>query len=216
MITACLFKEFGRTGLNVLCLGAHADDIEIGCGGTLMRLAAEVPGLKVRWEVFSGSAVRKAEARRSARQFLRGASTSKVGVASFRESFFPEQWASIKHRLERIANDFQPDVVFTHHREDRHQDHRVLSELAWNTFRNHLILEYEIPKYEGDLALPNAFVKIPKEVVARKVDALMDCFQSQRDKHWFAEETFRGLMRIRGVECAATYAEAFHCRKLVL
>jgi LmbE family N-acetylglucosaminyl deacetylase len=202
--------------LKVLCLGAHSDDIEIGCGATLLRLADEVPGLKMRWEVFSGSAARKAEARRSARQFLAGVSTNKLGMASFRESFFPEQWAAIKRRFETIADEFSPDVVFTHYRDDRHQDHRVLSELAWNTFRNHLILEYEIPKYDGDLALPNVFVPVSEDVASRKIQALMDCFKSQLDKHWFAEETFRGLMRIRGVECAATYAEAFHARKLIL
>lgn len=182
----------------------------------MLRLAAEVPGLKVRWEVFSGSAARKAEARQSARKFLANRASSKVHVASFRESFFPEQWASIKRRFERIADEFQPDVVFTHYREDRHQDHRVLSELAWNTFRNHLILEYEIPKYDGDLALPNLFVPVSEEMVARKVKTLLACFKSQRTKHWFSEDTFRSLMRIRGVECASTYAEAFHCRKLVL
>jgi LmbE family N-acetylglucosaminyl deacetylase len=216
MTTLNLFNCAGRKALKVLCLGAHADDIEIGCGGTLLRLAAEVPELAVRWEVFSGSAVRKAEARKSARRFLAGISPVSVRLLSFRDGFFPAQWAAIKQCFEKIAREFQPDVVFTHQGGDRHQDHRLLSEFAWNTFRNHLILEYEIPKYDGDLGQPNLFIPVSEELCGRKIKILLDVFGSQRTKHWFAEETFRGLMRLRGVECAAPYAEAFHCRKIVL
>jgi LmbE family N-acetylglucosaminyl deacetylase len=216
MTTLDVFNRAGGKALKVLCLGAHADDIEIGCGGTVLRLAAEVPRLAVRWEVFSGTATRRAEAIQSARLFLRDAHSSKVSVARFQDGFFPGQWAAIKQRFEKIAREFQPDLVFTHHGGDRHQDHRVLSELAWNTFRNHLILEYEIPKYDGDLGQPNLFVPVSEELCGRKMRILLDVFGSQRAKHWFAEETFRGLMRLRGVECAARYAEAFHCRKIVL
>lgn len=216
MITPLTFDPARHRGLKVLCLGAHADDLEIGCGGTILRWAAEIPNLQVRWVVFSANPVRKIEARRSAKRVLARAGKAQVTVASHRESFFPEQWSTIKRRFEQVAKGFQPDVVFTHYREDRHQDHRVLSDLAWNTFRNHLILEYEIPKYDGDLGRPNTFVSLSAEICATKIQGILKDFKSQRSKHWFSEETFRGLMRLRGMECASTYAEAFHVRKMVL
>lgn len=199
----------------VLCVGAHPDDIEIGCGGTLLRLLDARPDIEVTWAVFSGNARRQREARAGARRFLSGVARPRIRCYGFQESFFPSQWARIKRQFETLGREADPDLVFTHHREDRHQDHSVLSNLAWNTFRHHLILEYEIPKYDGDLSAPNVFVPISAEICARKLDAILEVFKSQRPKHWFCEETFRGLMRLRGVECGVTYAEAFHGRKLI-
>ena len=199
---------------NVLCLGAHADDIEIGCGGTVLKLIRNRPTLNIRWIVFSAGGPRVKEARASAGAFLAGA-RSKIDIKRFRDSFFPSQAEEIKNCFESIKQDFQPDVVFTHYRDDRHQDHRVLSDLTWNTFRNHLILEYEIPKYDGDMGIPNFFVSLDQSVCAAKVGNILRFFQSQADKHWFSEETFMSLMRLRGIECASTHAEAFFCRKML-
>lgn len=200
---------------NLLLLGAHADDIEIGCGGTILKLIAANPKLDIRWVVFSAEGERSREARRSARLFLKAAGQSKVVVKQFETSFFFSQGKPIKKFFETLKDSFQPDVVFTHYRDDRHQDHRLLSDLAWNTFRDHLILEYEIPKYDGDLGTPGFFVPLDSETGHRKADYLENAFASQRDKHWFSKETFLGLMRLRGMECASEYAEAFYCRKLV-
>lgn len=203
---------------NVLCLGAHSDDIEIGCGGTLLRLLRDHAGVNVWWIVFSGQGTRSREARASARAFLEGAGKTKVVVKDFRDGFFPFHAERIKEYFESIKTAFRPDLVFTHFRDDRHQDHRVLSDLAWNTFRNHLILEYEIPKYDGDLASPNMFVRLDEDLSRRKARFLCQFFQTQANKHWFSEETFLGLMRLRGIECASgtKYAEAFYCRKIVV
>lgn len=201
----------------VLCLGAHSDDIEIGCGGTLLRMAQINPSLNVVWVVFSAEGKRAREARRSAGLFLRHTAKRKVLIKRFRMSYFPFEGASIKDCFERLAGLCRPDVVFTHCRDDRHQDHRLVSDLTWNTFRSHLILEYEIPKYDGDLGQPNAFVPLSPELCEQKVAALRQCFKTQAGKHWFSDDTFFGLMRLRGVECASPtkYAEAFHCRKLI-
>jgi LmbE family N-acetylglucosaminyl deacetylase len=202
----------------VLCLGAHADDIEIGCGGTILRLVREQPGLNIWWIVFSAKAARKREARASARAFLKGAGQQRVVVKDFRDTFFPAQGEAIKQFFEGLKEEIQPDLVFTHYREDRHQDHRVLSDLAWNTFRDHVILEYEIPKYDGDLQQPNVFVPLEQDICRAKVGALCRFFQTQNNRHWFTKDLFYSLMRIRGIECASPtkYAEAFHCRKLTL
>jgi LmbE family N-acetylglucosaminyl deacetylase len=202
---------------NVLCLGAHADDIEIGCGGTLLKLIRDHQALNIWWIVFSAEGRRSREARSSARAFLAGATRAKVVVKQFRGSFFPFQGGQIKQYFEEIKTAFQPDVIFTHYRDDRHQDHRLLSDLAWNTFRNHLILEYEIPKYDGDLGIPNFFVRLDETLCRQKVENLCAFFQTQANKHWFSQDTFLSLMRLRGVECASPtqYAEAFFCRKFV-
>jgi LmbE family N-acetylglucosaminyl deacetylase len=210
-------RATGGGALRVLCLGAHADDIEIGCGGLLMRLIAQGP-IEVDWVVFSAPQRRAAEARRSAALFLKGATHSRVTLERFRDGFFPYQGAQIKRTFERLKRRVSPDLVLTHFRHDRHQDHRVLSDLAWNTFRDHWILEYEVPKFDGDLGSPNCFVPLDLEVCARKVAHLRRVFGSQRDKHWFTDETFMGLMRLRGMECRAPggYAEAFYSRKAVL
>lgn len=201
----------------VLCVGAHADDIEIGCGGTLLKLATENRDLNVTWAVFSAEGPRSAEARRSANVFLEGVARKRVIVKNFKGSFFPYEGARIKTFFEQLKA-VQPDLVFTHYRHDRHQDHRVLSDLAWNTFRNHFILEYEIPKYDGDMGIPNAFVPLSADVCRRKTEHICDAFQTQSNRHWFTHDTFLALMRLRGVECASPtkYAEAFHCRKVVL
>ena len=204
--------------LRVLCLGAHADDIEIGCGGLLLRLIEEGGPVDVEWVVFSAAPPRAVEARRSAALFLKGARRARVTLERFRDGFFPYQGARIKETFERLKRRPSPDLVLTHFRDDRHQDHRVLSDLAWNTFRDHWILEYEIPKFDGDLGSPSVFVPVSQAKAQLKVDYLERCFGSQRDKHWFTAETFRGLMRLRGMECrsASGYAEAFYSRKLVL
>lgn len=197
----------------LLFLGAHADDIEIGCGGTILSLAKSHPGLDVLWVVLSAEGQRRKEARNSAEQFLKGVERSKVVVKSFRTSYFPSQAEAIKKYYEGLKS-FQPDVVFTHYRGDRHQDHRVLSDLAWNTFRDHLILEYEIPKYDGDLGIPNFFIPLETMISRRKAKSICRAFPSQTGKHWFSENTFLALMRLRGMECASEYAEAFYCRKI--
>src|SRR6478609_1146291 len=202
----------------ILCLGAHADDIEIGAGGTLLKLAEQIPELEVQWVVFSAPGPRAEEARRSADEFLITLPRKQVIIGSFRESYFPSEWVAIKDWFEEVKAKFAPDLVFTHYRDDRHQDHRVLSDLAWNTFRNHLILEYEILKYDGDLGRPNVFVQLSVELCTRKMELLMKHFKTQSTKHWFTGDTFEAMHRIRGIECASATgrAEAFYCRKLVL
>jgi LmbE family N-acetylglucosaminyl deacetylase len=200
---------------NILCLGAHADDIEIGCGGTLLKLAQDRPDLTVHWIVFSAEGRRAEEARASAETMLQKMARQ-IEVKDFRPSFLPFEGIKIKECFEALKDSFEPDIVFTHYRDDRHQDHRLLSDLAWNTFRNHLILEYEIPKYDGDLGSPNVFVPLSEELCEKKVTHLCRFFQTQANKHWFAEDTFLALMRLRGMECASRYAEAFYSRKLVV
>ena len=204
-----------RGPLTVLCLGAHADDIEIGCGGTILRLLGERRQVAVYWVVLTANPTRDREARRTARRFLRNAAVANVRIEHFRDGFLPFSGAEVKEVFEQLKT-VQPDLIFTHRRNDAHQDHRLVSELTWNTFRDHLILEYEIPKYDGDLGHPNVFVPLPDAVRRRKVRGILEGFPSQRTKRWFTEETFDGLMRIRGIESATGYAEGFHARKLVL
>lgn len=201
----------------ILLMGAHADDIEIGCGGTVIELLKRYPQAQITWVVFSANALRIKEARKAAKRLLRGARQPDIRVCEFRESFFPTQQSEIKAYFETLKP-VRPHLVLVHYRDDLHQDHRVLGELAWNTFRDHLILEYEIPKYDGGLGSPQVFVPLSAATRKRKVDTLMSCFTSQASKAWFAPETFDGLMRIRGVECnaASGYAEAFYVRKLRL
>ncbi|MBI2236028.1 MAG: PIG-L family deacetylase [Magnetospirillum sp.] len=200
----------------LLCLGAHCDDIEIGCGATVLRLLAELGAVQVRWVVFTGSAVRQAEAKASADAFLAGAERAEVHLHGFRESFLPQQWGAVKEEFEHIKAGFAPSLILVHSRDDDHQDHRLLAELAWNTFRDHLIWEYEIPKYEGDFPAPNLFVPVSEDDAGRKVELITRLFASQRGRTWFDAETFRGLMRLRGVGCNAPWAEAFTCRKAVI
>jgi LmbE family N-acetylglucosaminyl deacetylase len=205
----------------VLCIGAHCDDIEIGCAGALMQIQARQPGCRFRWVVFSGEDNR-AEETRSALLRVHGAAAASgqatVEIGDLRGSYLPYEGTRAKDRMELVARGASPDVIFTHRLEDRHQDHRLLAELTWNTFRRHFVLEYEIPKYEGDLGHPNLYMPLDADVVTRKVDMLMQCFPSQTHRAWFTPDTFRGLMRLRGVECNARsgFAEAFHARKVIL
>ena len=214
MLTALL----GQAGapLRILCLGAHCDDIEIGCGGAVLRLLEERPGSTVRWVALSSNPEREREARASATGFLAGAGQSEIVIKEFRDGYLPFHGVEVKDFFESIKKDARPDLILTHHRHDRHQDHRMIAELTWNTWRNHLIAEYEIPKYEGDLGQPNVFVALAPDVAARKVELIMKHFGTQHDKYWFRPETFAGLMAVRGVEAGAAAAEAFHVRKLVL
>ena len=211
------FQTRSNTPLRVLCLGAHSDDIEIGCGGLVLHLLAR-RRVEVDWVVFSASAAREREARQSAALFLRGAVRQCVAIHGFRDGFFPYDGGDIKNTFEELKGEVDPDLILTHSRDDRHQDHRLLSDLTWNTFRNHFILEYEIPKFDGDLGAPNCFVPLRRSACMRKVKYLKTVFGTQRDKHWFSEETFMALMRLRGMECRAAggYAEAFYARKLVI
>jgi LmbE family N-acetylglucosaminyl deacetylase len=204
--------------LRVLALGAHADDIEIGCGGTVLRLLAEHPNLTVDWVVLSGDGERAAEAAESAAAFLQGAAAARIAVERFRDGFFPYTGAEVKEYFEGLKSRVSPDLVLTHRLDDRHQDHRLVAELTWNTFRDHLILEYEIPKYEGDLGQPNLFVPLERAHCERKVELLLKHFFSQAGRDWFSDQTFWSLLRLRGLESRApsTFAEAFHARKLVL
>ena len=202
----------------ILCLGSHCDDIEIGCGGTIMRLLQDDPQREVHWRVFSSTPVRKKEALRAANLFLKSAKSKRIAVRSYRDSFFPSLQQQIKQEFEDLKRQCNPDLVLTHYRHDLHQDHRVICELTWNTFRNHLILEYEIPKYDGDLGSPNFFVGLNRDIFDRKARHICDSFASQRSKQWFTADTFLALGRLRGIESNAPggFAEAFHCRKLVL
>jgi LmbE family N-acetylglucosaminyl deacetylase len=202
----------------VLCLGAHSDDIEIGCGGTLLHLTEGERPIEVTWVVFSGEGPREHEARESARALLARAKSAQIEVERFRDGFFPSQSAEIKERFEALKQRVAPDLIFTHYRHDLHQDHRLIGELTWNTFRDHLILEYEVPKWDGDLGVPNVFVPLDEARCRRKIDLLLTHFASQRDRRWFSEDLFRALLRLRGMEANAAdgYAEAFYGRKVVL
>jgi LmbE family N-acetylglucosaminyl deacetylase len=212
------FESAPDQRLNVLAIGAHVDDIEIGCGGTILRLAAEDRIATVRWVVMSATGPREVEARRSADAFLAGVPHSDVVTDTLRDGHFPGAWDEAKDRFEALAREASPDVVLTHRSDDAHQDHRLVGELTWTAFRDHLVLEYEIPKYDGDLGRPNLFVDLPEAVAAHKIDLLMELFPSQRDRPWFTPATFRATLRLRGVESRSTtgLAEAFHARKLVV
>jgi LmbE family N-acetylglucosaminyl deacetylase len=198
----------------VLAVGCHADDLEIGCGGTLLALIRARPDLHVTWVVLAASDARAREARSSAEQFLAGAGSAEVLVHEFRDGFLPYLGREVKEVFERLKV-VEPDLVLTHTRHDLHQDHRLACELTWNTFRDHLILEFEIPKYDGDLGTPNVFVPLAQELVEEKLRLVREGFPSQNGKHWFDDELLRSVMRLRGMECAGRYAEAFTCRKLV-
>jgi LmbE family N-acetylglucosaminyl deacetylase len=204
--------------LMVLCLGAHADDIEIGCGGTILRWLEEYDNLEFHWVVLSSGRKRKKEALKAADLFLQGARKKTVVVDSFRDGFFPYIGTEIKEYFEALKKRVSPDVVLTHYRDDRHQDHRLVSDLTWNTFRKELILEYEIPKYDGDLGQPNLFMQLSEKVCQKKVRYILDVYQTQIQKHWLTEDTLRAMLRLRGVESrsAGKYAEAFYCRKMLL
>lgn len=208
----------GHSPSRVLCLGAHCDDIEIGCGGTVAKLLEGGGDMEAKWVVFSSDETRAVEARQGAGIFLNGAARKDVTVHGFRDGFLPLHWGEVKEAFERIKREFSPDLIFTHYRGDLHQDHRIVSDLTWNTFRDHLILEYEIPKYDGDLGSPNVFSPLTETAARRKASAILETYRSQAGRSWFSEDTFLSLMRIRGIEANAPgkFAEAFYCRKLVL
>lgn len=204
-------------GLRVLFIGAHCDDIEIGCGGTIMRLKKDFKISAVKWVVFTSNAMRAEEARKCADLFLKGVTSKDVVIHDMRDGHLPFAGATVKENFEELKG-FQPDIVFTHARHDRHQDHRLLAEMTWNTFRDHTIMEYEIPKYEGDLGHPNLFVTIDARIAETKADAIVESYPSQAGKQWFDKETFMSLMRIRGLESASPtrYAEGFYVSKAVI
>ena len=212
------FANPSGSPLRVLCLGAHSDDLEIGCGGTILKLTDGETPLDVTWIVFSANEERRREATESADVFLGRAANKEVLVKDFRDGFFPYIGGDIKEYFEALKTRVCPDLIFTHYRHDLHQDHRVISELTWNTFRNHLILEYEIPKYDGDMGSPNTFVQLDEPTSRRKIETILSTFQTQENRHWFSEDLFLSLLRVRGMECNAPsgYAEAFYCRKMVL
>jgi len=203
--------------VKVLCLGAHSDDIEIGCGGTILRFVRQYPNCVFHWAVFSAPGVRAEEAQRGAVLFAGARALKRPLLKGFQDGFMPFAGVEVKTVFEELKT-LSPDLIFTHNRNDAHQDHRLLAELTWNTFRDHMILEYEIPKYDGDLGRPSVFVPLDSELCERKVQYLMDTFESQRSKRWFQSDTFFSLLRLRGMECNAPsgYAEAFYCRKLML
>lgn len=202
----------------ILCLGAHADDIEIGCGGAMLRLIRDNPDCEVHWVVFSANEIRRQEAEAAARHFLAGALRSQVQILDFRDGYFPSSYAQLKDAFFEIRSGFQPDLVFTHRVADAHQDHRILAELTWQTFRQQLILEYEIPKYEGDLLPPNFFIGLDRADCDMKLRLLRESFKSQAAKGWFTDATFEALLRLRGVESQSStgLAEGFHASKLTI
>lgn len=213
--------ELGRSGgapVRLLAIGAHPDDIEIGCCGTILKLLEEDALSAIGWVVLSGKGERADEARASAEAVLSGVEEKRLMLRDFRDGFFPYDGGDIKEFFESLKSEFSPDMVLTHQRADLHQDHRVACELTWNTFRDHLILEYEVPKYDGDTGSPNLFVPLGEDLRRRKIDHLMTHFATQRPKRWFKEDLFSGLLRLRGMECNSptSFAEAFYCRKAML
>jgi LmbE family N-acetylglucosaminyl deacetylase len=202
----------------ILALGSHADDLEIGCGATLLLVTRALPDVEVTWVVLGAEGEREREARASAEAFLAAAARGEVVVHGFQDGYFPYLGGAVKDVFEGLKSRFDPDLILTHAREDLHQDHRLVCELTWNTWRDHLILEYEIPKYDGDLGTPNVFVPVAEALAREKAQLIVSSFSSQLGKHWFDEELFLGFMRVRGVEARSPsgYAEAFTCRKLSL
>jgi LmbE family N-acetylglucosaminyl deacetylase len=202
----------------ILCLGAHSDDIEIGCGGTILKLVEEYPKAQFNWVVFSAESNRAEEARKSAQLFLGNIECKVIDIQAFKDSYFPYDGADIKNYFAKIKSHFNPDLIFTHYTQDKHQDHRLIGKLTWQAFRCNLILEYEIAKYDADLAIPNFYIHLDERKVEQKITNICKTFKSQSDKEWFGEETFKALMRIRGLESnsPSKYSEAFHCQKIVM
>ena len=217
MINSKLAKNFDRN-MKILCIGAHSDDIEIGCGGTILKLLSVYPNCDVTWIVFSAVGPRREEALTSANFFLKNVTDRKIITHDFKDGYFPYHGSEIKLFIEVLKETLSPDLIFTHYRNDRHQDHKMLSDLVWNTFRNHLIFEYEIMKYDGDIGNPNLFVHLDMNICQNKVSSVIESFTSQSHHQWFTHDTFWSLLRLRGIECNALdgYAEGFYCRKLVL
>jgi LmbE family N-acetylglucosaminyl deacetylase len=217
MLRMQLAKPAGSV-YRILCLGSHCDDIEIGCGGTILRLLEEHQNVAVHWVVFTSTPARAEEARSSAMAFLEQAGSKDILIKEFQDGFMPYNGREVKTFFEELKERVSPDLIFTHYRHDLHQDHRLICELTWNTWRDQLILEYEVPKYDGDFGTPNFFVELEESLCRRKTRSILEHFSSQKEKHWFAEETLLAVLRLRGMECRATtrHAEAFYSRKLVL
>lgn len=210
------FKRGESELQKILCLGAHSDDIEIGCGGSILRLLEEYERLEIFWVVFSATDKRAQEAVYCANRFLSKAKKKEIRIEKFRDSYFPYIGAEIKEYFEKLKQQISPDLIFTPFREDFHQDHRLISELTWNTYRNHLILEYEVIKYDGDLGRPNIYFNLDKEICNKKVDLVLESFKTQKNRSWFTRDAFMSIMRLRGIEINApeNYAEAFYGRKI--
>jgi len=206
-----------RAILKILCLGAHSDDLEIGCGGSILKILNSLSNTEVDWVVFSGEDKRAVEANGSARSFLKDAKKTNIEIGSFKDGFFPYNGDQIKNHFEQLKQRISPDLIFTHYRNDLHQDHRLISELTWNTFRDHLIFEYEIVKYDGDLGRPNLFVDLDENICKKKIDLILNTFETQKSRSWFTEDTFLSIMRLRGLESNAVskFAEGFYCRKMI-
>ncbi|HUG70550.1 MAG TPA: PIG-L deacetylase family protein [Pirellulaceae bacterium] len=200
---------------SILCLGAHPDDIEIGCGATVAQVARACPQAQFTYVLLSGSPERAREAEVAIRRLLPSTSQPRVILKSFRDSFFPYQGGEIKEFFHGLALEVAPDLIFTHRREDLHQDHRLLAELTYNAFRAQLVFEYEIPKYDGDLTTPNVYVPLSRQQAEMKIETIMESFGSQHDKRWFTQDTFWATLRIRGIECHSEsgLAEGLYCRK---
>lgn len=211
------FEKPGGGTSKILCIGAHSDDIEIGCGGTILRLLAENKDVEMTWVVFCADGRRGAEAEKSAEMFLKNAKKKETEILAFRDGFLPYEGPKVKEYFEQLKETVRPDIIFTHHRHDLHQDHRLISELTWNTYRDHLILEYEIIKYDGDLGTPNCYVHLDAATCEKKIDFIRTCFNTQKAKAWFSDDTFYSILRLRGVESNAPgrYAEGFYGRKII-
>lgn len=212
-----VLNKVQSTTLSILCLGAHSDDIEIGCYGTICRLLTEFPNSNITWIVFGAYEARAREANESAESLLKLVEEKKILIRAFQDGYFPYNGAEIKGFFEELKKELSPDLIFTHYRNDLHQDHRLINELTWNTFRDHLILEYEIPKFDGDLGAPNFFVHLDERMCLSKIEHIGKHFKSQESRQWFSGDTFKAIMRLRGIESNAPekFAEAFYSRKII-
>ena len=208
-------KPLAGGHLSVLAIGAHPDDIEIGAGGLLLGLAGAQSGLRARYLVLTGTAERHREARSAASAFLPAADLA-IELHDLPEGRLPAAWRQVKDVLEQVARKCSPDLIVAPSRDDAHQDHRTIAEIIPTVFRDHLYLAYEIPKWDGDLGRPGMYFPLPAELAQRKVELLHKCFPSQHGRHWWDDELFLGLARLRGMECHARYAEAFSCSKSVI
>ena len=209
------FRLNQKEDLNILCLGAHCDDIEIGCGGTILKIIENYQISHFKWVIIASNEIRKKEATASAEMFLQNVKSKEIIIKEYRDGFLPFLATEVKDYFEELKRAFNPDVIFTHYRNDRHQDHRLVSDLTWNTWRDHLILEYEIPKYDGDLGIPNFFVPLEEKYIKRRNEILLKAFKSQASKHWLDEDTINALPRLRGMESVTKFAEAFYARKVL-
>lgn len=218
MMIGIKLNKNNNQSIKIICLGAHCDDIEIGCGGTLLSMLKKFKDVEVYWVVLSSDSKREEEARTSANMFLKHAKGKTIEIKNYRNGFFPYDGGEIKKYFEILKDRFSPDLIFTHYRMDLHQDHRTVSELTWNTFRNHLILEFEIPKYDGDFGTPNFFVPLHPSICKNKIITIIKSFKTQANKHWLTEDLLYSILRVRGMECVSgtKYAEAFYCRKIYL